>query len=115
MRTLHQVTAIMPESFSRLGAVASKLRFPTPLIEPDMPISGIPALRLDSSHGTRRRAQMNPAPPQHPEFTKHRSIRETAGAARRHLMTPPQEVNHAPIDVLSVAWSTILWTPNWVK
>lgn len=26
---------------SRLGAVASMLRFPTPLIEPDMPISGI--------------------------------------------------------------------------
>jgi hypothetical protein len=25
----------------RLGAVASKLRFPTPLIEPDLPISGI--------------------------------------------------------------------------
>lgn len=26
---------------SRLGAVAGKLRFPTPLIEPDVPISGI--------------------------------------------------------------------------
>ena len=26
---------------SRLGAVASMLRFPTPLIEPDVPITGI--------------------------------------------------------------------------
>src|SRR3974390_3552841 len=39
------------------------------------------ALRLDSFQGTRRRAQMNTTQPQYPEFTKHRSIRETAGGA----------------------------------
>src|SRR5665647_257049 len=43
---------------------------------------------------------MNTAQPQYPEFTKHRSIRETAGAARRHLVTPSQEVNNALIDVV---------------
>jgi hypothetical protein len=43
---------------------------------------------------------VNTAQLQNPKFTKHRIIRETAGAARWHLMTPPQDMEHALIDVI---------------
>ena len=58
-----------------------------------------PALRLASSRGTRRGAQMNPAQPKHAEIPEHGPSREPRGAARRHLVTPDQKMPHALIDV----------------
>ena len=43
---------------------------------------------------------MNAVQPQHSKFTKHRISKETASAARRHLMSSPQEVENALIDVV---------------
>ena len=58
-----------------------RLRFPSPLIEPDVPISGIRLSDCVSSHSTWQRAKMNLAQTDNSKLTKHRLRRETAGAA----------------------------------
>ena len=80
-------------------ALAS-LRFPSPLIKPDVRISRI---RLSDwlhpeAHGGGG-AKMNPAQPKHAEIPEHGLSREPRGAARRNLVTPDQKMPHALIDV----------------
>ena len=59
-----------------------------------------PAFRLASSHGTRRRANMDTPEVEHPQRAEDRFAVEAVGAARRHVMTPHQKVTHAFVDVI---------------
>jgi len=82
-----------------VGRGGQKAPFPNPAhrtVHADFPHT---ALRLDSSrahgggpdeHGAIARPRVHQTP----------SHQKTAGATRRHLMTPPQEVNNALIDVV---------------
>src|SRR3954465_15872022 len=59
-----------------------------------------PAFRLVSPRGTRQGVKMNPAQPKHAEIAEHHPIGVAPGAARRHLVTPDQEVADPVVDVV---------------
>src|SRR5437588_9487575 len=49
---------------------------------------------------SRARLQLNVAKPENSQLAEHRLRREAAGATRGHLVTPPQEMPYALIDVV---------------
>src|ERR1700683_3608067 len=86
-----------------MGAVAWAIR-QRPVSQPRssnrtcrFPASGFPTgFTVDS----RTRVQLNIAEPEHAQLPAHHFITEAAGAARLHLVTPPQEMPYALIDVV---------------
>ena len=102
-RTLIGTAGMSQTVESRMGAVAwgqwPTLRFPSPLIEPDVPISGI---RLSDwlhreAHGGARQGQAFET--QQAAFSIDNVEGEPVGAAPCHFVPSGEEVAHALIDV----------------
>jgi len=75
---------------------ASWSRFPSPLIEADLRISRIRLSgRLDPSSCRGRPSQVYPAQACHAQLAKHHLAAELPGAARGHLLPPPQKSSHS--------------------
>ena len=81
-------------------AVSASPRFPSPLIKPDVRISRIRLSDWLHLEALGDGAKMDPAEPQHAELAKHHLIAGSGGAARRHLVTPDQEVADPIVDVI---------------
>src|SRR5215813_1776765 len=60
-----------------------------------------PAFRPASPQNSRTRLHLDSAELQYPQLAKHRCDAKTVGAARVHLVTPPQEMPYALINVVT--------------
>jgi hypothetical protein len=74
-------------------------RFPSPLIEPDVPISGIRLSDWFSSHGTQRCVEWSAFEAQEPAFPIDHITGEAFGPAPCHFVPSGEEIAHALIDV----------------
>ena len=74
-------------------------RFPSPLIEPDVPISGIRLSDWFSSHGTQRCVEWSAFEAQEPAFPIDHITGEAFGPAPCHFVPSGKEIAHALIDV----------------
>jgi hypothetical protein len=61
-----------------------------------------PALRLDSSHDTRRRTEVHAAQAEHPELSVDVVRGESPDTPCLHLAPPPQEVTHTIVDEMVI-------------
>ena len=88
--------------FSRVedGRGSTLTPFPVPAHQTGRAVFPHPAFRPTSSQGTRRSAQMDTAKKNDTAFTMHRRPRESASAARRHLVTSDREMTDSLIDVI---------------
>src|ERR1700746_4103393 len=83
-----------------LGATWPSPRFPSPLIKPDVPISGIRLSGWLSARGTRRGRSGQALEAQNAEFSMNDIEYESAVAAPLHLVSSYEESAHTFKDVL---------------